>query len=294
MKKFINLLLCSILLFSFIFNVDGTSNFKINNDFYILCSSFSKAYKKNNDVTRIMTYNVLSQGIGFDGMPVETRQNSLYILLKNILPDILCLQEADSNWTKALSSFENDLKLSQPTKYKISNLMTTILYNTETLTLLKNDFRAYSSGSDSRLRSYSWCIFENKKTHKRFIVVNTHLSMFEKDVYSPFNQATELMSFCKNIFKEYNYPVFIVGDFNTKERNKDTENSAVYEYLNLHFTNSFELAENTSHGSQGTTQSNANDYIFTLGKVNIKNYVLLSQPQLNIISDHYPVFADVS
>lgn len=294
MKKIISLLLCVLLIFSTVYKKSVNTVSQVSKEFSDFCSALKLTYKKPVYSTRIMTYNILSAGAGFDGMPVNTRQKNLLCFLKSLSPDVLCLQEADEAWLKTLTSSDSGIKLTHPIKCKLSSLMTDILYNPDTISLIKSDFCAFSAGGDSRLRSYSWAIFENKQSFSRFIVINTHLSMFEKDYYSPVCQTKELISFCNDLCKEYSYPVFIVGDFNTQIRTKNSENSSVYEYLNLHLTNTYETATATSYGNSASVKENPNDYIFALNPSDIKNYVLVSHPQLNIISDHYPVFTDVS
>ena len=294
MKKFFSILLCTLFIYSAFsptlgFSADEQPNRCINH----LTDSMELLYKKNPYATRIMTYNVLSDGLGFDGMSVETRDDDLLRLIKTISPDVLSLQEVNVNWYKSLLNKAFLYKFICPLNYALSFSMTTILYNTETTELIDWGSEAYTCSNDSRLRSYTWGVFLQKNTGFKFIVINTHLSMFEKNADLPINQASELTDFCNTIKNLYSYPIYVTGDFNTKVRTEDSENSAVYEYLNLFFNNALDISSNVSWGTSTDVNTCPNDYIFTTDDTNIINYVLLSQPYLNVISDHFPVFIDI-
>ena len=251
-------------------------------------------YPKNKNTIRIMSYNVLADSMGFDGLNVNTRE----VLFKDTIylttPDILCLQEVSNNWYDSLEKINSELQFTAPIRNKLSMCMTPILYNTQNLILLNSGIESYSSSFDSRLRCISWGYFLQKSTNKKFIVINTHLSLFGKKQYLPLLQATELLEFVDNIKAKLNCPVFVVGDFNSKQRSDNTSDSSTYEFISLSLSDSrFYAKRIVSHKDKGVF-SPINDYIFFTGNVAIENYTLLSLPQLKTISDHYPIYADIT
>lgn len=293
MKRFFILLICVALIFTFITQKASKNLSFTNVDFNKLCSAIAIQYKKDESITRLMTYNVLSDGIGFDGMAIETREDNFIRLIASVKPDVMCLQESNRSWQNVILE-KSSYKCTSLIKTRLSCLMTTIFYNPQTVTPVKSDFCAYREGIDSRLRSYNWCLFERKGTNSRFIVINTHLSLFEKNARYPINQSKELVDFYNYLKKTYNCNIYLMGDFNTKSRTDETENASVYEYLNLNLSNTLKLAKNVSYAFCSDAENNPNDYIFSTPSAKVEGYVLLSSPHLNILSDHYPVFIDVS
>lgn len=293
MKKFLILLTCVAIIFNLNTQITFENLSFTSSSFNKLCCAIALHYKKPKDATRLMTYNVLSDGIGFDGMPVKTRDSYFIHLLSSVNPDVLCLQEANFPWQKVIAE-KSSYKCTNPIKTRLSFLMTAIFYNPQTVTPIKSDFFAYHEGIDSRLRSLNWCLFRRKKTKDYFIVINTHFSLFEKDSRFPISQSKELVDFYNYLKNVYNCSIYLMGDFNTKSRNDEAENSSVYEYLNLNFCNTLHLAENVNFAFLTEAENNPNDYIFSSADTEVKNYTLLSSPELNVLSDHYPVFIDVS
>lgn len=292
MKKYRKKLLIIFLVFTIVFNASSITKHKSTPS--VAKEKNVNLFPKSNTDIRVMTYNILSDSVGFDGFHVDTRKDILYDVLLKVSPDVLGLQEVCRNWHDTLKEWDLPLKFLCPVAYYLTGTMTTLLYNPERLNLLHRGTRSFSYSFVSKLRKYTWGVFEQKNTHKTFIVINTHLSLYEKTPFFPINQTTELIDFAKTLREKYNCPVFLVGDFNTKD-DPDTESySATYEYITLFFNDSRHKANSKRYPNESTINSHSNDYIFTPDDVTINSFTLLSQPELKSLSDHYPVFIDVN
>lgn len=288
MKKIIAL----TLIFIFIFPAKVKCNSLNDSDIPDLFPALQKQYQKQYGAIRIMSYNLLSDELGFDGLPVESRKEGAIHLINTIKPDILGLQEMNFHWFSSLKS-ETSLEYVHPLCYSLSRSMTTLMYNPQHLNLLSFGSQAFRYATNTRLRNYTWGLFEDKKTHSIFLAVNTHLNLYEQANPYPILQATELIAFCKQAEEKYNCPIFIMGDFNSKKRSKSNIDSAVFEYISLFYKNSQTSADNGTYGADKNLSATTNDYIFYSDSCDILSFNLLSQPELSVLSDHYPIFADV-
>ena len=68
---------------------------------------------------------------------------------------------------------------------------------------------------------------------------------------------------------------------------------AVYDYITLFYDDSKIASLSKSYGAAQGLNAPVNDYIFYSAELDIISYILLSQPTLNMLSDHYPLFIDV-
>ncbi len=250
-------------------------------------------YPKKENAIRIMSYNILADSMGFDGLNAQMRETLFKDTITSTSPDVLCLQEVSNNWYLTLKKVNRSLKFTATIRNRLSMCMTPILYNTEKLALLNSGIESYSCSFDSRLRCISWGYFLQKSTNEKFVVMNTHLSLYDKKQYLPLLQAKELLDFINKIKEKYNCPVFVAGDFNTKQRGELSIDSATYEYVSLNLTDSRFSAKCLVSYKEKSAFAPINDYIFFTGNIVVESYTLLSLPQLKTISDHYPIFADV-
>ena len=150
-------------------------------------------------------------------------------------------------------------------------------------------------------RGSSSVIFKQKSTSECFYVVNTHFSFLEEEEKNEnFSiqscQANELYTTVKTLYSQCSYPIFIVGDFNTKSRDKYQKydnNTGTYGMLNSVLTDAENLAQKTFFGENANLKGTLNDHIFIFGEAYVKNIYLVSKNELKALSDHYPLFADV-
>lgn len=256
---------------------------------------------KSNEDLRIMTFNILAHYKSWGGTPVEQRCNLFFEVLNGFTPDVLGLQEMCLDWYNALTKTKSTYKFTSPVKTAFPHKMTAILYNSETLELIDCGSTPFTNSVNFKTRRIAWGLFKQKSTSECFYVVNTHFSFLEekeKNENFPIQscQANELYTNIKSLYTQYSYPIFIVGDFNTKRRakyQKDVVDTGTYGILNSVLTDAESLAKNTFFGENANLKGTLNDHIFIYGEAYVKNIYLVSKNELKALSDHYPLFADV-
>ena len=257
-----------------------------------ICTTISSMYQKSSDVIRILSYNILSDRIGYNGSPCESRQDGIIEVLNRLSPDVLCLQEVCRGWFTIIKN-NTAYNAINPIKTELAGLMTTIFYDETQLELREWGDEVYASGGDYRIRKVVWGVFKSKDNGKTFCVVNTHFNITkETDSYSG-GQAMELIEITNTLKEKYSCPIFIAGDFNAKKRTTVTyPSSSIYEILSANFTDTATVTELFSAGSTVTHPTSTVDHIFLTDNAKIKRYVILSNKVFLHISDHFPIFVD--
>ncbi|MBQ6935610.1 MAG: hypothetical protein IJN49_03585 [Clostridia bacterium] len=256
--------------------------------------------KKENEV-RIMTLNLLAHYKSWGGEPVTERSEIFFSIRDGYSPDVIGLQEMCSDWYNEINKNKSDYKFVSPLKTAFPQKMTVILYNTRTVEIIDSGSITFSDCWNFKSRRACWGIFRHKKTNKIFAVLNTHLSFLEdseeaKNFFTQTCQVNELYNVTQTLESQYPYPIFIIGDFNTKKRaiyQKTVVNSGSYGILNSLYTDSEDIAQNKFFGENFNFNNTLNDHIFVKGDITVKNLSLLSQDCFNDLSDHYPLFADI-
>lgn len=254
-----------------------------------------KSYAKKDDTLRIMTYNLLSDGNGFDGSDAVKRASGVCRIIADSAPDAIGLQEVSRNWFACILN-NTPYRFVSPVRTGIAEYMTAIIYNPRTLKLLKSCNISFENGDDSRLRRIVWGLFKRKSDGKIFILLNTHLNLTNDENTpqqnsTPLSQARETVAVCEKLKKEYACPIIVTGDFNAKEQS-ETNASHVYGILHSFFEDSKEIAEKLSQG-ENKTAFNSYDRIFVTDITGVQSYCILSHKLLSAFSDHYPVFSDI-
>jgi endonuclease/exonuclease/phosphatase family metal-dependent hydrolase len=252
-------------------------------------------YKKNTEQIRLMTYNILADSFGFEGTPSEQRADAVCRIIKGISPDVCGFQEMSRKWFACIYN-NTDYKFIHPIRSVVFQTMTTLAYNPETVTLVAFGEQVFKNGSNSPLRRMVWGVFRHKKTDKVFAVVNTHFSLSDSpftDTTTPLTQALELITLCKDLKNLFNCPIFPLGDFNAHRATKNTP-SPIYDILVTAFKNTSALAQTASHGENSTKKTLFIDHIFSFGDATVTHHATLSQSNFRELSDHYPVFCDIS
>ncbi len=255
----------------------------------------SAFYKKEEKHIRLLTYNILADSIGFEGSPSQYRADAVCKIIEGISPDVCGFQEMSRKWFACIYN-NTDYKFIHPIRSGLFPTMTTLAYNPETVNLIAFGEQVFKNGSNSPLRRMVWGVFRHKKTDKIFAVINTHFSLSGSDFSdntTPLTQALELITLCKDLKKLFNCPVFPLGDFNAHKPTKKTP-SPIYDILVTAFKNTTDLSETISHGENTNKKTLFIDHIFSFGDVKVANHTTLSQSNFKKLSDHYPIFCDIS
>ncbi|MGN0526506.1 MAG: endonuclease/exonuclease/phosphatase family protein [Acutalibacteraceae bacterium] len=251
----------------------------------------SSLYSKSPTDTRIMTYNILADSKGFEGTDARTRADGVIEIFKSFSPDIVGLQETNRKWFTLILK-NTDYRFVSPVKSGALELMTTIIYNPDTVSLLDCGNKAFTFKSNFKLRRMVWGHFINRTTKETFIVINTHFNLCENNnAKAPLTQSKELIILANTLQKKHNCPVIIIGDFNSKERG---ETKSPYELLLTGFTDCRASAKSEINGNNTTEKSVFFDHIFSLGDVEVKSINFLSYYGLKALSDHYPIYVDIT
>lgn len=252
---------------------------------------------------RIMSANILVRYKGWGGTPVKSRALMFAEVLNKYKPDVAAIQEACSDWHKCIEKTVGDTyEFVQPRFNLFRTSLTTMIYNKNTLNLVDSGRVKYSQGDGPQHRAITWAVFETKEDGKRFAAISTHFDLLrlkdtEKEYDIIFSQAEELFAFIDELSKKYDCPVFSAGDYNACETQGDIGEAAgvlIYEKVAEKLSDVKYMTENRIYGSEIGEKDPCWDHIFLSGNAEIKAFRILSDSYLSPLSDHYPIYADIS
>ena len=252
---------------------------------------------------RIMSANILVRYKGWGGTPVKSRALMFAEVLNKYKPDVAAIQETCSDWHKCIEKTVGDTyEFVQPRFDLFRTSLTTMIYNKNTLNLVDSGRVKYSQGDGPQHRAITWAVFETKEDGKRFAAISTHFDLLrlkdtEKEYDIIFSQAEELFAFIDELSEKYDCPVFSAGDYNTCETQGDIGEAAgvlIYEKVAEKLSDVKYMTENRIYGSEIGEKDPCWDHIFLSGNAEIKAFRILSDSYLSPLSDHYPIYADIS
>lgn len=252
---------------------------------------------------RIMSANILVRYKGWGGTPVKSRALMFAEVLNKYKPDVAAIQETCSDWHKCIEKTVGDTyEFVQPRFDLFRTSLTTMIYNKNTLNLVDSGRVKYSQGDGPQHRAITWAVFETKEDGKRFAAISTHFDLLrlkdtEKEYDIIFSQAEELFAFIDELSEKYDCPVFSAGDYNACETQGDIGEAAgvlIYEKVAEKLSDVKYMTENRIYGSEIGEKDPCWDHIFLSGNAEIKAFRILSDSYLSPLSDHYPIYADIS
>lgn len=252
---------------------------------------------------RIMSANILVRYKGWGGTPVKSRALMFAEVLNKYKPDVAAIQEACSDWHKCIEKTVGDTyEFVQPRFDLFRTSLTTMIYNKNTLNLVDSGRVKYSQGDGPQHRAITWAVFETKEDGKRFAAISTHFDLLrlkdtEKEYDIIFSQAEELFAFIDELSEKYDCPVFSAGDYNACETQGDIGEAAgvlIYEKVAEKLSDVKYMTENRMYGTEIGENDPCWDHIFLSGNAEIKAFRILSDSYLSPLSDHYPIFTDIS
>lgn len=247
---------------------------------------------------RVMSYNVLvdnDEDLGgwSWGKPLADRGDKASACIAYYQPDVIGFQECNYKWHVSLKENLKDyafVNADVPEEQYLEKteslgkkdwMCTTMMYNTKTLKLIKNELVGYSCnywGCIQRMRYASIAVFEIKATGERFTFISTHLDaeQQEKGQQMRMTQTDELSECIQRYKSTYGYPVIVTGDFNSKFDDAPIQNVA---------------------RKAGLTASANNrggiDYVLYSAGVQSKYFTVVGDADVLPASDHKPIFADM-
>ena len=250
---------------------------------------------------RVMSYNTLvdndeTNGGWSWGKPLADRADKAAAAINYYKPDVIGLQENNYNWHVALRDLLPDydyVNADVPANQRLEAsdslgkkdwMCTTMMYNTKTLELVKNELIGYSVnywGCIQRMRYLSMALFKVKATGEMFVFTSTH---FDAENYDDGTgqknrviQATEMANNILRYIGTYGCPVISTGDFNSN-------------YSADPITKIRDLTGMESHSNN----RGGIDYILYSEGIDAKYFTVVNDADLSGASDHQPIFADLA
>ncbi|MCD7775145.1 MAG: endonuclease/exonuclease/phosphatase family protein [Clostridiales bacterium] len=253
------------------------------------------------DVT-IMSYNVYVAGTG--SRSPRNRSEGVIYNLRNIMPDIFGLQEADYDWMQRIIEGMPEYSYvgRGREKSETDGEYSPVFYKTDKYNLIDSGTFWFSNTPDKASSAWgtiykricTWAVLEDKETGFTFAVFNSH---WDHISYISRNNSAELLL---EKIEEYapNMPVIITGDFNCKA------NTTAYETLiNGGFVDSMYVSEITADMGtyHGYTKSDTSgelpiDHILFKDEYGYSNSYSVITDKYNGIypSDHFPIVSEIT
>ena len=267
-----------------------------------LCLLFGTSCSKPEANIRVMSYNVLHPGGGYNTtgipQPVKDRSATFVSIINEYCPDVIGAQEAHTDWHVAFyQNLVEDGPYLQACNGEKTFILTTLLYNNETLELLESEILTIEPGDDVRVVDFA--LFQHRASQKKFVVFNTHPSNKAAKIETHYNVLLNLVD---TKMKEYpDLPVIMTGDYNASETS--TYYSTLMSTLNV--ADAKYSAENLIHsygtffkggwgGELDPETKAAIDHIFVNNKVQTNTFSVIIDDGVEKVSDHLPIYADVT
>jgi endonuclease/exonuclease/phosphatase family metal-dependent hydrolase len=241
------------------------------------------------DMISVMSFNLR---VGHSG----SMQGSVSKLLKTYMPDLLGVQEADSEWMGALTGRMGKNGYAAVGIGRDSDgtgERTAIFYRKDKFELIDHktmwltdtpDEVSKVEGSESR-RIVTVATFKRLSDGKEFAYANTHLDNSTEAI-----REAQLRYLVQHVKSFTDLPYLITGDFNM-ERSSSTYKVATEEFG---YENCSILAPNARNRANATFVAGGTiDYCFRSSKEPFNPYlyaVCTETKNGNVISDHYPLF----
>lgn len=286
----------------------GSIHMRGNFDDYILPKGFEESISEadtsrdSDTYTRIMSANLLVNYESWGGTDARKRAKMFFNVLDAYQPDVIAIQEMSDQWYCCITKNRGSYQLVYPVSSGAMFHMTGLMYNSDTVTLIDHGRMEYTQGDNPRLRRIVWGLFEDNSTKKHYVVTSTHLDLIregqEKEELSVMNtQAEEQIKLTNELAERFDCPVFSAGDFNAMDDGGyDDEYYAptVYNKLAKELTDTKYIAQTKTDGNERKVEKPTFDHIFLKGNETVNRYAILSDEVMLQMSDHYPIFADIS
>ncbi len=280
--------------------VDLVNNGEIADGVYL-----KPAYDTQDDASladgadiRVMSYNILYS----TEYLVEDRIGNFLNILGYYKPDVIGLQETSAGSNAGWHEYIADSLVADDIYRKacyasdsVSGLMTTFLYNPDTVKLLEEYVIDLEAGSQIRVLSVA--VFQRLADGQNFVVMNTHPAPYGSAAYNP--NLTAMLAAAKTELSKYSdLPVMITGDFNTSE--SVSEYQLIMTELGLvdtKYTADVMVKEYDSCPGFGVEAEAGSefviDHIFANSLVDTKLYNIVIDHDVAHTSDHIPIYVDV-
>lgn len=278
------------------------SHTELPEDFSFALADFDGIQKEKDTDIRVMSANLLVSYKSWGGEPVKPRAKQFVELVEKTAPDIIGAQEVCGDWHACLDANLPQYEIVHPQNNLFQKSLTTLLYNTETLRCIDSGRMTYTEGDGTKHRAVTWGVFETIAGGRRFIATSTHLDLIREGKEDAERgimllQAEEFFTLLSDLKAKYDCPAFCTGDYNSMENDSEKGVFAaaeIYETFAARLQDAKFCATVQSVGTEEAWDYPSWDHIFMDGDAEILAFRVCSEPFLKDMSDHYPIFADVS
>ena len=269
-------------------------------------------YKKHagEGEIKVMSFNIRTKTSNDKGdNHWDSRKGACVALIKDQMPDILGVQEAqyNSQWTYLMDELKgvgyNGYGLNRSDgKESGSGEVVGILYNTNVIKKIEVGTFWLSETPDKPSRSWgmsmnrtaTWGLFEHIPTGQKFFFLNTHLPLKNDNLDDPETAKKEGMKLIEKKLLEYDedYPLYLTGDFNVIST--DPVLDGVREFMRNARTYAPVRDTNPTVNGFGDTSSRKQiDHIYYSDYLKAVEYYTIMDEYNGIkyVSDHYPIYA---
>ncbi len=250
---------------------------------------------------RVMSYNILHPEWCSTSsyVSVQGRFQLVRDIIFDYQPDVVGLQEVESSWHSRINSYicnNSDYKFACKYNNNRAVNMTTFIYNSKKLKLVKEYVVDIESNSDIRVLSVA--VFERISDGYNFVVTNTHPAPPKTQAEKYKQHMEKLYGLFKAEMKNYNMPFIMTGDFNTTEQSSYYTDfmknvgvkDAKYEAKTL-------VKDYCTFSGYKTKPKPGNsyciDHIFVNDKVEVEKFDVIIDHSVEEASDHIPIYADI-
>ena len=269
-------------------------------------------YKKHagEGEIKVMSFNIRTKTSNDKGINHwDSRKGACVALIKDQMPDIMGVQEAqyNSQWTYLMDELKGvgydgyGLNRSDG-KESGSGEVVGILYNTNVIKKIEVGTFWLSETPDKPSRSWgmsmnrtaTWGLFEHIPTGQKFFFLNTHLPLKNDKLDDPETAKKEGMKLIEKKLLEYDedYPLYLTGDFNVIST--DPVLDGVREFMRNARTYAPVRDTNPTVNGFGDTSSRKQiDHIYYSDYLKAVEYYTIMDEYNGIkyVSDHYPIYA---
>ncbi|MCX6231556.1 MAG: endonuclease/exonuclease/phosphatase family protein [Bacteroidetes bacterium] len=271
----------------------------------LIVISFNVFNYSYSQTIKLITYNIRYDNSG-DGLNAWSNRKDFFCnQLKFYAPDIFGIQEGLENQINYIDSslqVYNYVGVGRDDGKKKGE-HSAIFYNTKKFILIQQSTfwlsetpDIISKGWDAALnRICTYALFETKDSKQKFWVFNTHFDHIGELART--NSAKLIVEKIKSLNKS-NYPVFLMGDFNSES------NTDAYKHIITYLSDAKNVAKDLVFGPEGSFNgfqftkpvTERIDFIFVdTRKIEVKNFAILSDSKdCRYPSDHLPVYIEAT
>ena len=267
----------------------------------ILLASVSCGKHVQEDVLKVMSYNVRYDNPDDGENAWELRRYATPEMIRDIRPDVFGVQEAQAHQIRYIE--ENcpeygSIGVGRDDGKEAGEFMS-IFYDKERVKLLdwgtiwlsptpEKPSRGWDAGC---FRTATWAFMEHTGSGKEFFYVNTHLDHVGK------NARKNGLELIIKLIKEKNVerlPVILTGDFNVTPDDSFTLES-VYAWLNNASATASEADSVPTYNGWGKRENTFIDYIWWKDFSSCREYRVIRNEYAGIryVSDHWPITAEL-